>query len=98
MKTVTNIRPNSERSFFKIFFFPKLGCQESIDKIVTENKFPFPIEFYYGDNDWMEKDSARALVQKHPNNNQLSFTLVENAGHQVIFDNPQRIAAYILQE
>lgn len=26
MKTVTNIRPNSERSFFKIFFFPKMGC------------------------------------------------------------------------
>jgi len=71
MRAVANIRPNSELSFFRIFYFPKLGCLESIDKIVTENKLPFPIEFYYGDNDWMEKESAKALVKKRPNNNKL---------------------------
>jgi pimeloyl-ACP methyl ester carboxylesterase len=36
------------------------------------------------------------LVAKHPNG-KLSYTVIEGAGHQVIFDNPQRIAAYILQ-
>lgn len=97
MKTVSNIRPNSERGFFKIFYFPKLGCQEPIGKMLTENKFAFPIEFYYGDADWMEKESARALVANNPKGNRLSYFTVEDAGHQIIFDNPRRMAAFILQ-
>lgn len=45
----------------------------------------------------MEKDSARTLVQKKPNDNKLSYRIVENAGHQIIFDNSERMAHYILE-
>jgi pimeloyl-ACP methyl ester carboxylesterase len=98
MKTVSTIQPNSERAFFKIFHFPKLGCQQSIEKIIHDNKFKFPIEFYYGDHDWMESGTARSLVNRRPNDNKLLFRTVENSGHQILFDNPHRMASFILQE
>jgi hypothetical protein len=40
----------------------------------------------------MESNTAKALVSRKPNDNNLSFTTIENSGHQVIFDNPQSIA------
>jgi hypothetical protein len=86
--TISKITPNSERGFFKIFLFPKFGARDSIEMILTENKFPFKIEFYYGDNDWMESATARTLPEKLKYRNQITFTTVNDSGHQIIFENP----------
>jgi pimeloyl-ACP methyl ester carboxylesterase len=46
----------------------------------------------------MESATAKALANRKPNDNKMSFHIVEDAGHQIIFDNPQKMASYILQE
>lgn len=97
MKVVTNITPNSEKSFHKIFYFPKLGSEYPICHMLSNFKYTFPIEFYYGDSDWMEKNVAWELANNRVGGNILSYRIVEGAGHQIIFDNPETMAAYILQ-
>lgn len=60
-KAISKISTNSELAFFKIFMFPRFGARDSIERILTENKFPFKVEFYFGDTDWMEKQTASEL-------------------------------------
>lgn len=55
--------------------------------------FNKPIEFYYGQEDWMDSCGAERLASKHKN---IKFNKITEAGHQLIFDNPDEICYYIL--
>lgn len=55
MKTMSRISPNSELSFWKLFYMPSVSTPLSISSMFKDKAMPFRIDFYYGDNDWMEK-------------------------------------------
>ena len=74
---------------------PGAGTNHPILRMITEGKLPFEIEFYYGDNDWMEKKTAYDLCQVETIN-KISYTIVEKSGHQIIFDNPAMMAKFIV--
>jgi pimeloyl-ACP methyl ester carboxylesterase len=64
--------------------------------MLSQGKYPFPIEFYYGDSDWMERCSARELAVRRAGGNDIGYRIVEGAGHQIIFENPEGMVGYIL--
>lgn len=43
---------------------PEAGATYPILRMLTESKLPFKTEFYYGDNDWMEKKTAYNLANE----------------------------------
>ncbi len=63
--------------------------------MIRENGFKFPIEFYYGQVDWMDRTGA---IRLHKDFENVVCDLVDNAGHQMIFDNPDGVVAKILKE
>ena len=46
------------------------------------------IDFYYGDMDWMSRNGIEKLIKQNKN---ISLTIVPDAGHQLVFDNPKTV-------
>jgi pimeloyl-ACP methyl ester carboxylesterase len=46
----------------------------------------------FGDNDWMSKDGAERLVKDY---NNMRLHKINDAGHQLIFDNPEEVTQKI---
>ena len=58
---------------------------------MRRNKFPFDVSFYFGDIDWMNQKGAEKLQKEK----RCKLKIVENAGHQVVFDNPEELSECI---
>lgn len=54
--------------------------------MINRMNFKKPIQFYYGENDWMDSKGAYRLHQKLDN---VNIERITAADHQLIFDNPQ---------
>ena len=63
------------------------------ESILNRINYGKNIEFYFGQQDWMDSKGAKNLAQKHKN---ISFHIISNAGHQLIFDNPDEICLHII--
>lgn len=50
------------------------------------------VDILFGDTDWMNQEGAHRLKEQFKN---VKVHTVENAGHQLIFDNPPQVAATI---
>ena len=50
------------------------------------------VEFFFGDQDWMSKDGATRLAKDF---NNIEMHIIDNAGHQLIFDNPVDVTRMI---
>ncbi|KRX10555.1 hypothetical protein PPERSA_05375 [Pseudocohnilembus persalinus] len=92
---------SSEKSIYKMFFYPNLtaycSVQEQIEDLLANNQDHqiqnIPINFFYGDIDWMPQEGAYNLL----NNKKLNVSIytIQRAGHQVIMDNPEQISNFI---
>ena len=60
LKAISSKDKTSETGFYKLFQWPVIP-KKSIEAIITENNFKFPIEFYYGSIDWMDRKGAIRL-------------------------------------
>lgn len=85
----------SETGFYKLFEWPVIP-KKAIETIIRENEFKFPIEFYYGSIDWMDRNGAQKLVKDKNYPNVICETIAD-AGHQLIFDNPAGVVVKILR-
>ena len=48
------------------------------------------IDFMYGDKDWMKPYGAKRLEADYKT---IKVHEIENAGHQLLFDNPEKVAS-----
>jgi pimeloyl-ACP methyl ester carboxylesterase len=88
IKHVSDQPECSETGFYKIFDWP-LQPARSIEMIMQDIKPSIAVDFLYGDNDWMRPAGAHRLAQEFKN---IRVHEVENAGHQMLFDNPRRVS------
>lgn len=73
----------SERALYLLLNFPKVIAKgwDSIEYILTNNDVKIkniPINFYYGEKDWMDKTGAINLVSKYSN---IKLQIIKDAGH-----------------
>lgn len=54
-----------------------------------------PIDFYFGDEDWMPRDGAERIVKDKFKN--IRITTVPKAGHQIVFDNSGFLCRCIIE-
>ena len=56
-----------------------------------------PVEVCYGDTDWVEAANNaikdRKIIEEIPG---VKFEVLQYAGHQLIFENPKGVAAFII--
>ncbi|CAD8086389.1 unnamed protein product [Paramecium sonneborni] len=83
----------SEKALFLLLQFPRVIARgwDSIEYILTQhNKYIYniPIYFYFGNIDWMDKKGAQNLANNHQN---VKIRIIENAGHQLNFENPKGV-------
>ncbi|CAD8175783.1 unnamed protein product [Paramecium pentaurelia] len=83
----------SEKALFLLLQFPRVIARgwDSIEYILTKHSkytAEVPIYFYFGDQDWMDKKGAYNLAK---NNNNIKIRIIENAGHQLNFENPKGV-------
>lgn len=73
---------SSERAMTGIFNFPSFAVKLALEKIFTKKSFSdcgLKVHFFYGDNDWMEKNRAKELINKKRIKG--TYNLIKNAGH-----------------
>lgn len=95
--TTVKAKPNSLASLARIFNKPALGCDYPVDKMLNENHYDFPIEFYFGDKDWMDKVGAEQLEREQTGGNTIYCRVIEKCGHQIPEDNPERMVKYLIE-
>ena len=76
---------------------PSVSTPTSISSMFKDNVMPFRIDFYYGDNDWMEKETAYLMSRSFEKVNRISYTTISNSGHQILFDNPEELLSYLAE-
>ncbi|KAJ7133960.1 alpha/beta-hydrolase [Mycena crocata] len=59
-----------------------------------------PITFVYGDRDWMDAEGGAQCIEnlRKAGNTEARSVIVENAGHQVYFDNPAAVNELVVRE
>jgi len=57
-------------------------------------RLDIPVDFYYGSKDWMDSTGAQRVSRK--NSKQCKFYHIPNAGHQIMMDNPERMAEHLV--
>lgn len=62
LKHVSNQPQCSETGFYTIFDWP-LQPERSVEMIMNDIKTRIPVDFLYGDNDWMIPAGAHRLAQ-----------------------------------
>ena len=65
-----------------------------IEDMLEEKPLDIPFDFYYGEKDPLNYKGVERLVQKKKLKGAIFF--VEEAGHQIIFENPQMICRLML--
>ncbi|KAM3141159.1 hypothetical protein pb186bvf_006764 [Paramecium bursaria] len=91
----------SEKALFRLFQFPRVMTlgEHSIQYLIrnSESLKNIPIFFYFGVHDWMDSEGAKRLVneQQFPN---IKIRLIENADHQITFQNPQGCISQIQED
>ena len=61
--------------------------------MIKQIKPQIRIDFLYGDQDWMQPTGAYRLSRQFKN---IKVHNVEDAGHQLLFDNPSKVSTIIL--
>ncbi len=66
-----------------IFNFPSFTAKRPLERafLSSESKDKLRVHFIYGDQDWMESDTAKHLITSGKVRG--SLTIVSNAGHNV---------------
>lgn len=93
-KELSKREASSEAGFYIIFEWP-LKPKHTIEAMLERMEYKGPIEFYYGQYDWMDSHGAQRMAQKFDN---VSFDLISNAGHQLIFDNGEEVSLKIISK
>jgi len=58
-------------------------------------RLQIPVDFYYGTRDWMDSTGAQRVSRR--NSKQCKFIKIANAGHQIMMDNPEKLAEYLVE-
>jgi pimeloyl-ACP methyl ester carboxylesterase len=105
-------RPVEETDLLFNYYFNMLQMPASSDKGVhylikppnmcgakpVEDEIPnlkIKVDFYYGDRDWMDPSGAVRL--RDLDGAKYKLIVIDRAGHQVIFDNPEQLAERMIQ-
>jgi pimeloyl-ACP methyl ester carboxylesterase len=89
---ISKAKPSSEKCLGHIF---KMGPVSEIPimPILREMQSKKRICIMYGSTDWMDHQLTREIIEKEELD--IDVETVENAGHQLIFQNPRKVAQYI---
>ena len=66
----------------------------TLEELLEKDKVDIPFDFYYGENDPLNYKGVERLVLKQKLNAAIFF--IEDAGHQIIFENPQGLCRMML--
>lgn len=62
-------------------------------EFLSNPDLPFPVSFYYGDRDWMNKETGIRVVGKNKYKNKYSHVyVVSDSDHHMYLDNPSEFA------
>lgn len=82
----------SEQGFYTLIKWPDNPATRSIEMILNDLRPVFPVDFFNGDEDWMNLKSPNRLSEKFKN---IRVNLISKAGHQLTFDNPEEVSVLI---
>lgn len=78
---------SSEKAVFYLVLYPATFSTVPLEAEFSKEKMPYPIEFVFGDKDWMSPEGARR-VSKSQN---FKFYTASNSGHHCYFDNTKEL-------
>ena len=69
------------------------------EKFLGNKDLPFPVSFFYGDIDWMDKKGGDRVVSANKfKDTQSHIYVVTNSDHHMYLDNPTEFAALIIDD
>lgn len=87
---------NSEKSAIKLFRLEKLAPYDPLEHQMPA-RLKMPTYFFFGDRDWMSSEGALNLVKGKKLKADSDLFMVQNAGHNIMYDNPKFLTDKILQ-
>ena len=82
---------------FELGMFAKNPLE--LDRFLGNEELPFPISFFYGDIDWMDKKGGERVVNKNKfGGSQSHVYVVTNSDHHMYLDNPTEFATLIIED
>lgn len=79
----------SEHGFYILIQWPDNPTERSIEMILNALKPTFPVDFFNGDEDWMNLKGPNRLSETFKN---ITTHIIPKAGHQMTFDNPREVS------
>ncbi|KRX08323.1 hypothetical protein PPERSA_01784 [Pseudocohnilembus persalinus] len=92
--SIMSLPVSSERCMTTLLKFPEMTAFDPLENQI--NKLNIPVNFYFGENDWMEQDAAKKLINQKLVNG--TFNIISNASHNISFQNPEELAHLILKQ
>jgi hypothetical protein len=62
IRVVASQETSSEVGFYRLFNSP-FDSKRPIEQMLKESEFPFQINFYFGDVDWMDRSGMNQLLE-----------------------------------
>ena len=77
----------SEFTMQRILNFPSFIVRKSTWKMLSE--INIPCHFFYGDNDFMERNVARELINSQKIKG--TYNVIPNCGYMIAYENPREL-------
>lgn len=80
--------------FYSLIEWPESPVLKSVEDVLNQLRPTIPINFFYGDDDWILQAGANRLSQEFKN---IRVHTINNSGHQIMFNNPTQAGAEIVK-
>lgn len=94
IKLVSDQDVVSEMGFYSLIEWPESPVLKSVEDVLKQLRPTIPIDFFYGDDDWILQAGANRLSQEFKN---IRVHTINNSGHQIMFNNPTQAGAEIVK-
>lgn len=94
---LTKMKVSSDKALGNFLNFGRYSPEPLIGQLSDLHKsgnLP-PTTIWYGDFDWMDTYHSYEQLRKYGLENNIRFQIIQNAGHQVVFNNPMEVAKQI---
>ena len=95
LRNVLELPVSSDVALNRLFRPQRLTARYPLESVLP-SEATFPVHFIFGDRDWMCSIGARRLIDQKLLKVRHSFTVVENSGHNIIYDNHQKLSACLM--
>ena len=93
-RSIASMGKTSQSAMYICFEWP-LRPKVSIESILRATHSSTPIEFYFGETDWMVSIGAERLCEEYPN---IRVKSIKDAGHDLKLNDPEELCGNILEK